>query len=262
MLSMFRIGWQCKAPNQRDPPLSGKARSMKYRVLSVSVVCVIATGLAVSGFPRDVQADHIPGHSNDDPIFPVPIPGQEFFTGGIIFITAIGPLGGSEIHNTSFDITYVSDGATPASDLHITVGMMLGEQDPVFVETHVNGTDLGFGSGPGIFQGTFETSALNGVAVESFLFPPYSIVDLSIGAIDGGIKGTGYFVDSFINFDLVGATPGDLNGDGTVGIDDFLMLLGDWGPCAVPCPPSCRADLDGDCDVGIVDFLTLLANWG
>ena len=56
--------------------------------------------------------------------------------------------------------------------------------------------------------------------------------------------------------------PGDLDGDCTVGIVDFLALLALWGPCPGACPPSCAADLDGDCDVGIVDFLTLLANWG
>ena len=55
---------------------------------------------------------------------------------------------------------------------------------------------------------------------------------------------------------------GDLDGDGTVGILDFLILLAGWGPCDEPCPPSCPADLDGDCTVGITDFLTHLANWG
>ena len=74
--------------------LFGKARSMKYRVLTVSALCVIAAGLAVSGLPRGVRADHIPNHDNDDPIFPVPIPGQEFFSGGILFVTAIGPQAG------------------------------------------------------------------------------------------------------------------------------------------------------------------------
>ena len=54
---------------------------------------------------------------------------------------------------------------------------------------------------------------------------------------------------------------GDLDGDGIVGILDFLMLLAAWGPCDQPCPPSCAADLDGDCTVGILDFLTLLGNW-
>ena len=55
---------------------------------------------------------------------------------------------------------------------------------------------------------------------------------------------------------------GDLDGDGTVGILDFLALLAAWGPCPATCPPACFADLDGDCTVGILDFLTLLANWG
>ena len=61
---------------------------------------------------------------------------------------------------------------------------------------------------------------------------------------------------------LCEAIPGDLDGDGTVGILDFLELLASWGPCARPCPPSCTADLDGDCTVGITDFLLLLGNWG
>ena len=56
--------------------------------------------------------------------------------------------------------------------------------------------------------------------------------------------------------------PGDLDGDGIVGITDFLMLLAEWGACPVPCPPACAADLDGDCAVGITDFLALLGNWG
>jgi hypothetical protein len=64
-------------------------------------------------------------------------------------------------------------------------------------------------------------------------------------------------------FDVpVGAPcPADLDGDGSVGIIDFLTLLGAWGPCMVPCPP-CPGDIDGDCTVGIIDFLTLLGAWG
>ncbi|MHC4305816.1 MAG: trypsin-like serine peptidase [Planctomycetota bacterium] len=55
--------------------------------------------------------------------------------------------------------------------------------------------------------------------------------------------------------------PGDLDGDGIVGITDFLILLAEWGPCPDPCPPACLGDLDESCSVDLNDFLILLANW-
>ncbi len=51
---------------------------------------------------------------------------------------------------------------------------------------------------------------------------------------------------------------GDLDGDGQVGVVDFLGLLALWGPC----PDPCIADLDGDGVVGVIDFLMQLAGWG
>ncbi len=63
---------------------------------------------------------------------------------------------------------------------------------------------------------------------------------------------------------VTGQTPvfGDLDGDGSVGIGDLLVLLAGWGACPETCPPACAADLDGDCAVGIADLLALLAAWG
>ena len=55
-------------------------------------------------------------------------------------------------------------------------------------------------------------------------------------------------------------TDGDLDGDGTVGVKDLLILLGSWGPCD-DCA-DCPADLDDDCTVGVKDLLILLGNWG
>ena len=60
--------------------------------------------------------------------------------------------------------------------------------------------------------------------------------------------------------DACEAPPGDLDGDGTVGASDLLILLANWGPCG-DCK-DCPADLDGDCTVGASDLLILLANWG
>ncbi len=56
--------------------------------------------------------------------------------------------------------------------------------------------------------------------------------------------------------------PGDLDGDGVVGILDLLMLLAAWGPCDPPCPPACVGDLDANCTVNVIDLLILLSNWG
>ena len=49
------------------------------------------------------------------------------------------------------------------------------------------------------------------------------------------------------------------DGDGLIGIVDFLAMLAVWGPCG-DCG-VCLADLDGDCVVGIADLLILLASW-
>ena len=66
-------------------------------------------------------------------------------------------------------------------------------------------------------------------------------------------------LDAFKIIELQCTAIGDLDGDGIVGIVDFLALLAAWGPCD-NCD-DCPADLDGDCEVGITDFLLLLANW-
>jgi hypothetical protein len=88
----------------------------------------------------------------------------------------------------------------------------------------------------------------------------------AVGPLNGNHAPPGYYmlfvvdadgVPAVAKFIQVGQWPtGDINGDSTVGILDFLMILESWGPCA-----GCQADLDGDGQVGITDFLTVLGNW-
>jgi len=221
---------------------------------------VAAAAVFTLGSPA--AADHIPGHSNEDPVFPVPIPGQSEFSGGAMWVTAIGPIGGSEISNATFDITFVSDGQTPASALLLDVSLFIdGPGGIVQVETSVTGADLGLGSGAGTFHGTFETTALNGIAVENFLVAPYSTLDIIVDAVGGGgIQGTGYFVDSFIYFDIVTdppACPWDLDGDGSVNFGDLLDVIAAWGT-----DPGGPPDFDGNHRVDFADVLTLISHWG
>ena len=80
-----------------------------------------------------------------------------------------------------------------------------------------------------------------------------------LGAPNSKVEGT-FLVGSVHVFDLATPCPGDLDGDGSVGVSDLLSLLGEWGPCA-DCD-DCPADLDGNCTVAVSDFLILLGNWG
>ncbi len=78
-----------------------------------------------------------------------------------------------------------------------------------------------------------------------------------------GLVASGTLVDGtpFMASDCIRIVPAsDIDGDGTVGVSDLLLLLGALGPCTSA--QECLADLDQDGYVGISDLLTLLANWG
>ncbi|MDG2199896.1 MAG: dockerin type I domain-containing protein [Phycisphaerales bacterium] len=50
--------------------------------------------------------------------------------------------------------------------------------------------------------------------------------------------------------------PGDLDGDGQVGVNDLLMVIAQWN-----CTGNCTADADGDGTVNVSDLLIVIANW-
>ena len=97
---------------------------MRTRIPSAFEVAGVALFVGLIALAPPTLADHIEGHNRSDPIFPVPLPSREHFNGGAAFVSALGPVGGMETTNTEFDITYVSDGATPASEIAIDVGYL------------------------------------------------------------------------------------------------------------------------------------------
>jgi len=183
-----------------------------------SLVCV---GLLVASAGATL-ADHVSGHDDCDPTFPAPIPGEEFFNGGgaVVFVTLIGPVADTLVTSTTFDITFVSDGEMPASELELGVRFSVNGQT---AEVRVLGSDLGFGSGPGTFVGTLQTDAFNGVVDPGI---PGPAVHLQISRSNGdGVAGTAFFVDSAIVFDVVPPPPcdgpgGAVCGDGAVEGDE------------------------------------------
>jgi hypothetical protein len=50
-------------------------------------------------------------------------------------------------------------------------------------------------------------------------------------------------------------------GNGAIDIDDLLMVINSWGPCA-PGPVACAADVDGSGDVDVHDLLAVINAWG
>ncbi len=50
--------------------------------------------------------------------------------------------------------------------------------------------------------------------------------------------------------------PGDVDGDGVVGFNDLVQVLGVWGICS-----GCPEDLVEDGVVGLNDLLVVLSNW-
>ncbi len=50
---------------------------------------------------------------------------------------------------------------------------------------------------------------------------------------------------------------GDFDGDGDIGVNEFLSVLGLWGSCV-----DCDEDINGDDLVGIYEFLFILGSWG
>jgi hypothetical protein len=61
-----------------------------------------------------------------------------------------------------------------------------------------------------------------------------------------------------LHFTAIGSDllPGDVDGDGTVGVTDVLAIIGAWGPCS-----ECSEDLNNDGSVNVTDLLDVIAHW-
>ena len=170
------------------------------------------------------------------------------------------------------------------SDAFSAIGADLGPLNPGLVFAHETGHNMGCshnnepGGGSGLFCYSFGfrtpdeqwrtiMSSSPGTFVDLFSNP-----DLDIEGQPLGIPGDGCppgAADCVRSLNEAASTvaafrptvvplpcPWDCgDGDGAVGIGDFLAVLGTWGEVGVPC------DFDGG-GVGISDFLKLLGLWG
>jgi hypothetical protein len=54
---------------------------------------------------------------------------------------------------------------------------------------------------------------------------------------------------------------GDVNGDGTVDVDDLIAVILAWGNCPTP-PATCPADVNQSGAVDVDDLIAVILNWG
>ncbi|MBC8309847.1 MAG: hypothetical protein H8E83_04955 [Planctomycetes bacterium] len=75
---------------------------------------------------------------------------------------------------------------------------------------------------------------------------------LRVGGWNNNSAGTGT-----LSLTIETSVSGDINGDGTVDVEDLLLLIASWGSDG-----SDGTDLDGNGVVDVQDALILIANWG
>ncbi len=176
--------------------------------------------------------------------------------------TLIGPgPAGLHVIEARMEVSFTTIGGYDASGFYLDLwGPILQPDESIGASWLLTGEDLGW-SGQGAFHASITTDVINGEVILPDGLPD-SLWSLHVGEFGHEYQGN----VQILNYELIlsdepPATPGDLDGDGMVGINDFLALLSAWGPCPDP-PAECPGDLDGDGIVGITDLLTLLANWG
>lgn len=84
-----------------------------------------------------------------------------------------------------------------------------------------------------------------------------AVVDIPIFG-EQTVQLTAIYLDCSLDMEIVGAfCQADVDGSGSVDVNDLLMVIGDWG-----CTGTCTADITGDGAVNVQDLLELIASWG
>lgn len=169
-----------------------------------------------------------------------------------------------ELHNASgvvLDVggLYLTDETTDATQWMIPAGttiaaggflLIWADDDPEQGAAHASfklgasGEEIGlFGEG--------------GLRIDTVIFDQ-QMADQSYGRLADGAAAWGVFVTSTPGQSNDGSIPcpGDINGDGTVGVQDLLLVLDRWG-LADP-----LVDVDGSGLVDVGDVLVLISAWG
>ena len=201
-----------------------------------------------------VQGDHL-YICNDDglDIFDISTPASPIAVGTLALPDAHSvAVEGNFAYVTDFEALHVINISDPGSP--ISVGFYYAP-DGLFPSELMVQDGLAFVTNAGAGLAIIDVSYPLDPALVEFIDTPGSAFNVSLDSgrvyVCDGNAGLRIFGDCEIT------TPGDLDGDGSVGPFDLAILLGNWGPCI-----GCPADLDGDGTVGAADLAMLLGNWG
>lgn len=222
----------------------------------------------IGGIDRGIAFGHVPDVANAGvvtavtaaPVAPVnPDNDAYVWTEG-----AIQPaFSGSEVQYIEAGAaTPATIGATPMPIMHVSVALENAGPGDVFAFYLADEVTIWSGGVGGAFSTTAAINALD-TGGDSIPDATDTVAGMDADAAIA-VPPAAYHVD-FVDGPAGGgpativvvARPGDLDGDGDVGVVDLLQLLRDWGPC-----PGCASDGDGDGVVTVVDMLALLAAWG
>ncbi|MHC5109264.1 MAG: hypothetical protein ACYTHJ_05240 [Planctomycetota bacterium] len=137
--------------------------------------------------PVHLNAHDLPGSE----FFVLQLPTEEWVGQVALELLLIGPDAGEKIWHAELDLTWVSDGTMPASNLiiHYTIPLEGGEGN-----WSITGADLGWGDGPGTYSAKIDTDALNGTVASP---------SMTLGLGDEGGGGLwGQFVNSTFTLEL------------------------------------------------------------
>ena len=84
-----------------------------------------------------------------------------------------------------------------------------------------------------------------------------AVVDIPIFG-EQTVQLTAIYLNCSLDMEVIGSfCQADVDGSGSVDVNDLLMVIGEWG-----CTGTCAADITGDGTVNVQDLLELIASWG
>ncbi|MCH2142917.1 MAG: hypothetical protein MK077_07985 [Phycisphaerales bacterium] len=161
-----------------------------------------------------------------------------------------------DISNSLTDGFIPNSFAFGQSDL-VEPGEAIPQFSEVIFEVDVNDPDIQCYLRTGLANGLLEfmiTSLHGGSQDGSGSYPNWIMKENTLVDL-GAVSAATLIIEATIN--EPSGNPGDVDGDGTVGIEDLLLLLADFGRC-----PCCVTDIDGNGIVEVDDLLSLISYWG